>query len=124
MPWESVPAIHVPAGFPDNYAEQTLQFGSLHRFDLSGAGAGDIFGAMLPLVTSADVSKRVGFAEVTGTTFGPGLAEIQIDNAHGQTIDQQSLPIAPTGPFPRFVFVACQISSGPDVYGWTIESQS
>jgi hypothetical protein len=99
--------------------------GAFYRVDASGAPAAEQFTLQLPLVTAADVGRRIGFAEISGAPvgFGSGGAELYVSTTDGQTIDMNfGTPFdALTGTRPRVIFVAAQMTLGPDTYGWTLE---
>jgi hypothetical protein len=121
--WTSVPPIYAFTADPSAF---TAAFGALYRIDASAAPAAAQLTITLPEVTAADVCKPVGIAEITGSPVGAGSGggELYVATSAGQTIDVgYGSPFdALTGTRPRVIFVAALISSGPDVYGWTVES--
>jgi hypothetical protein len=117
----TMPSIYVFSVGPDTLA---ATLGSFQRIDASLGGGGDVLTVTLPAATADDVGRSIGISEISGALIGPANPEIRITTTGGQAIDNRAVPIELTGTFPKITFTACLISSGPDVYGWTVASNS
>jgi hypothetical protein len=117
----TVPLTHVFDSTPETI---TGAFDTFYRVDMSGAIGGDTLTLNLPQVTAGDVGKLVGLSEIANSEFG-GVSGISlvVQPFAGQSIDGAS-PYQMSDAAPRHVFLACQTSASPDVYGWTFQSKA
>jgi len=115
----SIPPVQLPFLDGESFA---ASLGELVRVDIQNLGGADTFTVILPEVVGADLGRRICVAEVWGVVVGGGGPYLAVQTTAGQQIDFNiSLPYQLTGSRPRVTFVVALIS-GPNVYGWTIES--
>lgn len=117
--WD-VPDLHVFDLSPETISGM---FGAFYRVDMSGAISGDVLTLELPEVTPSDIGKTVGLSEVTGSPIG-GISNITLvmQPFAGQSIEGFSNYQLSDGA-PRVTLIACRLSIGPDVYGWTFQNR-
>jgi hypothetical protein len=110
-----------PVALPTLDAQDvTATLGQLVRTDLQNLGGGETFTVFLPEVTGADLGRRICISEVNGGAIGGGGPYLQVDTSAGQVIDNIALPHQISGIRPSATFTVVLVSTGPNVYGWTL----
>jgi hypothetical protein len=114
--WE-IPPVVTPAGDGESV---NAALGQLVRVDMQNPGGGEAFTVFLPEVVGADLGRRICISEVNGGAVGGGGPYLQVDTMAGQVIDNIVLPYQIEGARPSATFTVVLVSTGPNVYGWSL----
>jgi hypothetical protein len=99
----------------------TLEVGRLHRLSLENLSTSDEATITLPAASADNVGRRIGLSIINGLAIGPSDIILSITTTASQVLEGRTLPFAPAGYRPRFVFVAVPIVADIS-WGWSLVS--